>query len=287
MAVSKRLRYEILRRDNHACRYCGAAAPDVKLVVDHVIPQALGGSDESSNLATACVPCNSGKSASSPDAPVVADVDNKAVQWAAAMAVAAQERAVQREESEKVERFLYDHWEAHRPNQWRSSDLPHDWMTSVHQFLRAGLELDDLSELMLVAFDSNASNKWRYFCGCCWTRLRQAQERAAEILASSDQSTARPDMWTDEYVALYHAITKALYSKAFDSDVSEFPECKCGTVFCGNYRCKLTQSAWLMGILDAHGALGSAQSDEVKADLIANGVIESTEEDPDAVVLRR
>ncbi|MEU5976310.1 hypothetical protein [Streptomyces sp. NPDC047315] len=25
MAVSKRLRYEILRRDNHACRYCGAA----------------------------------------------------------------------------------------------------------------------------------------------------------------------------------------------------------------------------------------------------------------------
>lgn len=23
MAISKRLRYEILRRDNHACRYCG------------------------------------------------------------------------------------------------------------------------------------------------------------------------------------------------------------------------------------------------------------------------
>ena len=28
MAVSKRLRYEILRRDNHTCRYCGASAPD-------------------------------------------------------------------------------------------------------------------------------------------------------------------------------------------------------------------------------------------------------------------
>ena len=35
MAVSKRLRYEILRRDNFACHYCGAAAPDVKLNADH------------------------------------------------------------------------------------------------------------------------------------------------------------------------------------------------------------------------------------------------------------
>lgn len=33
MAVSKRLRYEILRRDDHACRYCGDRAPDVKLTV--------------------------------------------------------------------------------------------------------------------------------------------------------------------------------------------------------------------------------------------------------------
>lgn len=36
MAVSKRLRYEILRRGNHTCRYCGASAPDVPLRVDHV-----------------------------------------------------------------------------------------------------------------------------------------------------------------------------------------------------------------------------------------------------------
>jgi 5-methylcytosine-specific restriction endonuclease McrA len=54
MAVSKRLRYEILRRDNYACRYCGATAPDVKLNVDHVIPQSLGGSDKPDNLVTSC-----------------------------------------------------------------------------------------------------------------------------------------------------------------------------------------------------------------------------------------
>lgn len=62
MAVSKRLRYEVLRRDNHTCRYCGATAPDVPLRVDHVTPVALGGTDTPDNLVTACEPCNSGKS---------------------------------------------------------------------------------------------------------------------------------------------------------------------------------------------------------------------------------
>ncbi|MFF8716201.1 HNH endonuclease [Streptomyces sp. NPDC015184] len=42
MAVSKRLRYEILRRDNRTCRYCGAGAPDAPLCVDHVVPSAAG-----------------------------------------------------------------------------------------------------------------------------------------------------------------------------------------------------------------------------------------------------
>lgn len=61
MAVSKRLRYEILRRDSHTCRYCGASAPDVPLRVDHVTPVALGGTDTPANLVTSCEPCNSGK----------------------------------------------------------------------------------------------------------------------------------------------------------------------------------------------------------------------------------
>jgi hypothetical protein len=72
MAVSKRLRYEILRRDSYTCRYCGASAPDVPLRVDHVTPVALGGADHPSNLVTSCEDCNSGKS--STIAGLVADV---------------------------------------------------------------------------------------------------------------------------------------------------------------------------------------------------------------------
>lgn len=85
MAISRRLRFEILRRDGHTCRYCGAKAPDVALTVDHVIPVALGGSDDPSNLVTACAECNAGKSSIPADAAVVADVAADALRWKAAM----------------------------------------------------------------------------------------------------------------------------------------------------------------------------------------------------------
>jgi hypothetical protein len=94
MAVSKRLRYEILRRDNHACRYCGATAPGAKLNVDHVIPQALGGSDKPTNLVTSCADCNAGKTSSMPNAMPVADVDQETFRRAAELKRDAEERRV-------------------------------------------------------------------------------------------------------------------------------------------------------------------------------------------------
>lgn len=65
MALSKRVRFEILKRDDHACHYCGATAPDVVLHVDHVVPVALGGSDNPDNLVTACQGCNASTSVGS------------------------------------------------------------------------------------------------------------------------------------------------------------------------------------------------------------------------------
>jgi len=61
--VGKRLRFEILKRDGFACRYCGASAVADVLHVDHVVPIAEGGSNEPHNLVTACAPCNGGKGA--------------------------------------------------------------------------------------------------------------------------------------------------------------------------------------------------------------------------------
>lgn len=60
--ISKKLRFEVFKRDSFTCQYCGAKAPDVILEVDHVQPVAKEGSSDILNLITACKACNSGKS---------------------------------------------------------------------------------------------------------------------------------------------------------------------------------------------------------------------------------
>jgi hypothetical protein len=62
MALSVRTRFEVFKRDDFTCRYCGKKSPEVVLEVDHVVPVVEGGSDDAMNLVTSCWACNSGKS---------------------------------------------------------------------------------------------------------------------------------------------------------------------------------------------------------------------------------
>lgn len=59
------LRWRIYRRDQGICRYCGVACgPEAeRWEIDHVVPRALGGRDDPSNLALACRRCNQKKGA--------------------------------------------------------------------------------------------------------------------------------------------------------------------------------------------------------------------------------
>lgn len=61
--TSPRNRFAILSRDGFQCVYCGRTAQQAKLHVDHVVPVSAGGPTHWSNLVTACLDCNLGKSA--------------------------------------------------------------------------------------------------------------------------------------------------------------------------------------------------------------------------------
>jgi hypothetical protein len=63
MAITRKLRFEILSRDGFQCRYCGKRATEKELHVDHVFPRSMGGGDEEFNLVAACHECNFGKRA--------------------------------------------------------------------------------------------------------------------------------------------------------------------------------------------------------------------------------
>lgn len=61
-AISKRLRFEVLKRDAFTCQYCGKQPPDTVLHMDHINPVSNGGKNTLLNLITSCAECNLGKS---------------------------------------------------------------------------------------------------------------------------------------------------------------------------------------------------------------------------------
>jgi hypothetical protein len=217
MAVSKRLRYEILRRDNHTCRYCGAMAPDVKLTVDHVTPTALGGSDAPDNLITACEPCNNGKSSVPANATVVADVAQDAMRWAAALKQAAAELEAQEGPRLAYRRAFEEAW-----NAWTresggkrvTTPLDDNWRTSIERFRVAGLPASvwaDVVEKAMTNPTVKLDNVFKYMCGIAWRMVDGLQERAKAIVAAEEKpaadgedrdpiAEAAVDVWVNEWV---------------------------------------------------------------------------------------
>ena len=58
-----KLRFEILKRDNFQCKYCGRSPKkdNCKLHIDHIIPKSKGGTNNPENLIASCIECNLGK----------------------------------------------------------------------------------------------------------------------------------------------------------------------------------------------------------------------------------
>lgn len=184
MAVTKRTRFEVLRRDNYTCRYCRSV--ENELTVDHVTPVALGGSDDPDNLVAACKDCNSGKASSSPDATTVAQVAEDAVRWATAMQQVAKVRTGERR---KVERYIaaFDkNWSLWTTTYGETFDRPAGWRASIERFYQAGLPIEDLNAAADRACGNRKVNQWesfRYMCGICWNVITEMQEAARALVA--------------------------------------------------------------------------------------------------------
>lgn len=186
MAISKRLRFEILRRDNHTCRYCGRKAPDTELRVDHVIPVALGGTDNPDNLVTSCEPCNTGKSSVPADAPLVDQVRDDALRWGKAIQQAAWWRGIERDVIAEVTRAVNTAWV-----DWTFGEdkqpipRPLNWVDNIQRFYEAGLDQETMIHFVGVSMRNPRvalDDAWAYFCGCCWRELERIQEAAKRII---------------------------------------------------------------------------------------------------------
>jgi hypothetical protein len=180
MAVTKRTRFEVLKRDNHTCRYCGGVAPDAILTVDHVLPISLGGSDDPTNLVAACRDCNMGKASTSPTEEVVADVKQSDLTHAMAMIRAGEIRMAERAKLMAFLSLFLDSWHV---------SVPNDWENSVGQLYAAGLLEDDLLDASHIAQVARGvfDTRFTYFCGVAWRRVRQTQEIAKALIEADRQ----------------------------------------------------------------------------------------------------
>ncbi len=186
MAVSKRLRFEILRRDNHSCRYCGEnASPTVNLTIDHVLPTALGGTDLADNLVAACKDCNAGKSASSPDAALVANVSEDSIRWALAVQASFKLALGELEILEQYRDQFLSHWfdGTDGPPDWHIPHLPADWKNSIDTLFKRRLPFNLLTYAADKSLDNprvKARDKWTYFMGVAWKLVTRVEEDAKE-----------------------------------------------------------------------------------------------------------
>lgn len=182
MPVTKRTRYEVLKRDNHTCRYCGATADDGPLTIDHVTPVALGGSNDPSNLVTACRDCNYGKGSTSPDAGVIEDVKQADIKWADAIRRAADIRAAERKEERAYTAEFFKIWD-----RW----CPDAAADSLIQMRNAGLTVDEMKDAAMIALcNYGIDDRWRYFCGVAWRKVAKLQEMAKALLEADEAEGA-------------------------------------------------------------------------------------------------
>lgn len=175
MAVSKRTRYEVLRRDDFTCRYC--RSKDNELHVDHVTPVSLGGDDRPTNLVAACKDCNLGKASSSPNAESVTQVREDAARWSAAMKVAAKVMAEEVDTFADYEAAFYSGWPQYRY-------VPKGIEGTLVALYHAGLPAEHIEDVARIAGgNSGVLDRAAYFAGICWKRVRKMQEIAERIVA--------------------------------------------------------------------------------------------------------
>lgn len=171
--LSKKVRFDVFKRDGFTCQYCGAHPPKVILECDHIHPVAEGGTDEIDNLITSCFNCNRGKAAT-PLTVIPKSLSEKAAEVSEREE---QLRGYQEVLSQKRERLEREMWLIADTIQPKASEEGYlrTYLLSIKRFLEA-LGFDDVLEAAEIARANgnyySENRRFRYFCGICHRKIR-------------------------------------------------------------------------------------------------------------------
>lgn len=171
-AISKKLRFEVFKRDEFMCAYCGSTPPAVVLQVDHIHPVAEGGTNDIDNLITSCQPCNIGKGAN-----VLTNIPISLKEKAALIAEKeAQIKAYYEIMQEQEIRLEDEMWMIAEIIESGSSKsgMNRGWLSSIKKFVKhmGFFEVKDAAEIARGKFIYGGKKTFLYFCGICHNRMR-------------------------------------------------------------------------------------------------------------------
>jgi hypothetical protein len=172
MSISKKIRFEVFKRDGFQCAYCGKTPPEVILEVDHIDPKSKGGKDDINNYITACFDCNRGKR----DIPLD-KIPNKLNDNLEILKEKEQQLKEYRKFVLKIRNRLeqdinkiQEQFQTYFPDR----QFTDSFRLSIKNFLHA-LDIYDLIDFMDIAClkINNPSEALKYFCGICWNTIKE------------------------------------------------------------------------------------------------------------------
>lgn len=170
-SLSKKMRFDVFKRDGFQCQYCGSTPPAVVLEVDHIHPVSKGGKNRIDNLISSCFECNRGKAAGVLTVAPQTVIDKAAViaekmeQLRAFERLQRAKRKAEEKSIDQVEEAFCDYYDGfHFANNFRES------IRRILQHMMV-YEVIDAMHLACKKMD-NKESALRYCCGICWNLIK-------------------------------------------------------------------------------------------------------------------
>jgi hypothetical protein len=173
MSLSKKIRFEVFKRDGFKCVYCGRIPSEAVLEVDHVMAVSNGGTDDINNLITSCFDCNRGKSnikLSTLPATVQENIEKLQNQEEQLTEYYKLLKKIRRQETKQISR-VNEVFCLYHPGFSLSESFKNNSLKNFIKKLGPEAVVDAMHSAGSRGFDRDRMVK--YFCGICWRKTRE------------------------------------------------------------------------------------------------------------------
>ena len=173
--ISKKLRFDVFKRDGFVCQYCGSHPPSVILHVDHIDPVANGGKNNIDNLVTSCEPCNLGKGAALLSS-IPKTLKEKATEVAEREDQLRAYSAILQEKENRLDNETWGVAATLEGKEWIDSYNRAD-LLSIKRFLEKlpFFVVNEAAEIALANGPRSGASVFKFFCAVCWNKIRNEQ----------------------------------------------------------------------------------------------------------------